>query len=101
MEPKNVMLLGFVNRAVDYLNRHMDEDSDGKLAELKNIDLNALESELKEDLGSSLGTMKDCSVRFRSFSASRFLNRAIMSGISFSFVSVRLSSRENPSAFMS
>ena len=57
MEPKNVMLLGFVNRAVDYLNRHMDENSDGKLAELKNIDLNALESELKEDLGSSLGTM--------------------------------------------
>ena len=57
MEPKNVMLLGFVNRAVDYLEQHMDDEHDSKLAELKNINLNALKSELKDDLGSSLGAM--------------------------------------------
>ena len=57
MEPKNVMLLGFINKAVEYLEKHMDEQSDAKLAQLKNLDLNALESELKGNLDSSLGTM--------------------------------------------
>ncbi|MBO7699003.1 MAG: hypothetical protein J6S38_08240 [Erysipelotrichaceae bacterium] len=57
MEPKNVMLLGFVNRAVDYLEKHMDDQDDSRIAQLKNIDLNNLKSELRKDLGSSLGTM--------------------------------------------
>lgn len=57
MEPKNVMLLGFINKAVDYLEKHMDDQSDAKLAQLKNLNLNALESELKGNLDSSLGTM--------------------------------------------
>ena len=51
------MLLGFVNRAVDYLEKHMDDQDDSRIAQLKNIDLNNLKSELRKDLGSSLGTM--------------------------------------------
>ena len=50
---------------------------------------------------SSLGTKKLCSVRLRSVSAPRLWNRAMMSGMSFSFTSVRLSSSERPSAFIS
>ena len=57
MDPKNVMLLGFVNKAVDYLNQHMGDESASKLAELRNMDLNSLESELKDNLGSSLSAM--------------------------------------------
>ena len=57
MDPKNVMLLGFVNKAVDYLNQHMDDQSNSKLEELRNMDLKSLESELKDNLGSSLGSM--------------------------------------------
>ena len=30
MKPKNIMLLGFVNKAVDYLDRHMDEEPDAR-----------------------------------------------------------------------
>ena len=58
MKPKNVMLLGFVNKAVDYLNRHMDEEPDTRLAELKNIDLASLKDELSDNLDASLGTMQ-------------------------------------------
>ena len=57
MDPKNVMLLGFVNKAVDYLNQHINDEPDAKMNQLRNIDFNTLESELKENLGSSLGTM--------------------------------------------
>lgn len=58
MKPKNVMLLGFVNRAVEYLDRHMDEEPDTRLAELKNIDLESIKAELCDNLDSSLGTMQ-------------------------------------------
>jgi len=59
MKPKNVMLLGFVNKAVEYLDKHLDDDTpDSRLSELKNIDLQALKKELSENLDSSLGTMQ-------------------------------------------
>lgn len=58
MKPKNIMLLGFVNKAVDYLEKHMDEEPDTRLAELKNIDLTSLREELSDYLDSSLGTMQ-------------------------------------------
>lgn len=57
MKPKNIMLLGFVNRAVDYLDKHLDERSDPTLTELKNIDLVSLKKELSESLGFSFGSM--------------------------------------------
>lgn len=59
MKPKNVMLLGFVNKAVEYLDRHLDDKTpDAKLAELKNIDFQSIKSELSENLDLSLGTMQ-------------------------------------------
>lgn len=59
MKPKNVMLLGFVNRAVEYLDKHIDNDADNeKLTELKNIDLQSIKSELSGNLDISLGTMQ-------------------------------------------
>ena len=58
MKPKNIMLLGFVNKAVDYLDRHMDEEPDARLAELKNIDLASIREELNDNLDASLGTMQ-------------------------------------------
>lgn len=58
MKPKNVMLLGFINRAVEYLDNHMDEQPDSRLAELKNIDLASLRDELIDNLDTSLGTMQ-------------------------------------------
>lgn len=58
MKPKNVMLLGFINRAVEYLDNHMDEEPDSRLAELKNIDLASLRDELTDNLDTSLGTMQ-------------------------------------------
>ena len=50
MEPKNVMLLGFVNKALDYLNKHIGEDQKGPVTELQNIDLESLKKELGEEL---------------------------------------------------
>ena len=58
MKPKNVMLLGFVNKAVDYLDRHMDEEPDARLAELKNVDLVAIKNKLSKNLDSTLGVME-------------------------------------------
>ena len=58
MKPKNVMLLGFVNRAVEYLDKHMDEEPNARLAELKNIDLASIRDELSDNLDASLGTMQ-------------------------------------------
>lgn len=58
MKPKNVMLLGFVNKAVDYLGKHMDEEPDTRLTELNNIDLDSLKDELNDNIGASLGTME-------------------------------------------
>ena len=53
------MLLGFVNKAVEYLDKHIDKDIDQRLLkELKSIDLDSLKRELKDNLGSSLGTMQ-------------------------------------------
>lgn len=60
MKPKNIVLLGFVNEAVKYLDQHIDEDKhDYKLSKLKNIDLVSLEEELGKSLASSLGTMQN------------------------------------------
>ena len=50
------MLLGFVNKAVEYLNRHLDDKLNNTMTELKNIDLNSLKKELSEELSSSLGS---------------------------------------------
>lgn len=58
MKPKNIMLLGFVNRAVEYIDKHMDEEPDARLAELKNIDLASIKDELADNLDLSLGTMQ-------------------------------------------
>ena len=52
------MLLGFVNRAVEYIDKHMDEEPDARLAELKNIDLASIKDELADNLDLSLGTMQ-------------------------------------------
>lgn len=57
MKPKNVMLLGFVNKAVDYLDNNFDSNLNSSLAELQNIDLVALKDALDKNLNSSLGTM--------------------------------------------
>ena len=54
MKPKNVMLLGFVNKAADYLNKHLGEDLGTSLTELKNIDLEKLKKELEEELKGKL-----------------------------------------------
>lgn len=58
MKPKNIMLLGFVNKAVEYLDKHMDEEPNARLAELKNIDLASIRDELSDNLDASLGTMQ-------------------------------------------
>ena len=54
MKPKNVVLLGFVNKAVEYLNNHADDASGASLTELKNIDLETLKAELDDELKDSL-----------------------------------------------
>ena len=48
------MLLGFVNKAADYLNKHLGEDLGASLTELKNIDLEKLKKELEEELKGKL-----------------------------------------------
>lgn len=59
MKPKNVMLLGFVNRAVEYLDKHIDDENpNDRLTELKNIDLQTIKSQLSENLEFSLGSMQ-------------------------------------------
>ena len=58
MKPKNIMLLGFVNKAVEYLDKYMDEEPNTRLTELKNVDLDSLKGELSDTLDASLGTME-------------------------------------------
>lgn len=58
MEPKNVVLLGFVNRAIEYLNEHLDEDGVASLAKLKEIDLDSMKKELDEEFNSSLEPLR-------------------------------------------
>lgn len=50
------MLLGFVNKAVEYLNKHLDDTS---LAELKNIDLDSLKEKLGEELKDTLDDVSE------------------------------------------
>lgn len=57
MQPKNVMLLGFINKAVEYLDDHID-DSNATIEELKKIDLISLKDELANNIGESLGTVQ-------------------------------------------
>lgn len=52
------MLLGFVNRAIRYLDRELDDKTNVKLNKLKDIDLADLKEELSEDLNASLGSMQ-------------------------------------------
>ncbi len=54
MEAKNVILLGFVNKALDYLGKHLDDELDASLMELKNIDLEGLKAQLNEEMNASL-----------------------------------------------
>ena len=56
MKPENVILLGFVNKAADYLNQRLDEPG-MELAELQNIDFESLKQELSKGLDESLGNM--------------------------------------------
>ena len=58
MKPKNVMLLGFINKAAKYLDRELGDTTNEKLNRLKDFDLKALKEELGEDLNASLGTMQ-------------------------------------------
>ena len=55
MKPKNVMLLGFINGAVEYLENHMDDEND-QINDLKNADLYELRNELAGSLDVILGT---------------------------------------------
>ncbi len=57
MKPENIILLGFVNQAVDYLEKHMDDEPDNAVARLRNIDLNSLKDALDKNLDASLGMM--------------------------------------------
>jgi hypothetical protein len=57
MKPENIILLGFVNQAVDYLEKHMDDEPDNAVARLRNIDLNSLKEALDKNLDASLGMM--------------------------------------------
>ena len=53
------MLLGFVNKAVEYLDKHIDDEKmSASLTELKNTDLASLKKELNKEIDSSLGTMQ-------------------------------------------
>lgn len=56
MKPENVILLGFVNKAADYLSQRLDEPG-MELAELQNIDFESLKQELSKGLDESLGNM--------------------------------------------
>ena len=58
MEPKNIVLLGFVKKAIDYLNEHLDEDTAASLAKLKEIDLDSMKEELDEEFNSSLEPLR-------------------------------------------
>lgn len=58
MKPKNIMLLGFVNRAVEYLDEHLEDENNSTLDELKSIDLASLKDELSENLDASLGIVQ-------------------------------------------
>ncbi|MBQ6335519.1 MAG: hypothetical protein IJI46_10655 [Erysipelotrichaceae bacterium] len=59
MEAKNVMLLGFVNRALEYLSEHLNDELDASLMELKNIDLDSLKAELNEEMHATLDTVDE------------------------------------------
>lgn len=56
MKPENIMLLGFVNKACEYLDEHFDEPG-MELTELQNIDFDLLKKELSKGLDESLGNM--------------------------------------------
>ena len=52
------MLLGFVNKAIEYLDSHIDEEIDPKFSELQNIDLVSLKDKLNSNIDASLGNMQ-------------------------------------------
>lgn len=59
MQPKNVMLLGFVNKAAEYLDQNLEEEANNsKLATLKHIDFAKIKKELSDNLDASLGIMQ-------------------------------------------
>ncbi len=57
MKPENIILLGFVNKAADYLEKHLDENPNIRLTASDNINLNLLKEELNKNLSASLGNM--------------------------------------------
>ena len=58
MKPENILLLGFVDKAAEYLDKHIDDDSGNAVAELKNIDLHSMKEVLSRNLDVSLGSMQ-------------------------------------------
>lgn len=77
MEPKNVVLLGFVNRAIEYLNEHLDEDGVASLVKLKEIDLGSMKKKLDEEFNSSLEPLRatiDALMNSGSEAFDRFVN---------------------------
>ncbi|MBR5755138.1 MAG: hypothetical protein IKX97_04900 [Erysipelotrichaceae bacterium] len=57
MKPENIVLLGFVNKAADYLDRHLEDNPNIRLTASDNINLNLLKEELNKNLSASLGNM--------------------------------------------
>lgn len=58
MQPKNIMLLGFVNKAVEFLDQNIEDETNRKLANLKHIDLVKIRKELSDNLDASLGIVQ-------------------------------------------
>ncbi|MBR4422151.1 MAG: hypothetical protein IKS69_06435, partial [Erysipelotrichaceae bacterium] len=58
MKPENILLLGFVDKAAEYLDKHIDDDSGNAMAELRNIDLHSMQKVLSKNLDVSLGSMQ-------------------------------------------
>lgn len=59
MKPENIMLLGFVDKAAEYLEKQMNENPDMKSDKTGNVDLSLLKEELNRSLESSLGNMRE------------------------------------------
>ena len=63
MKPENIILLGFVNKAADYLEKHFDENPNMLLNETDRINFESLRKELNKNLDASLGNMKETATK--------------------------------------
>jgi hypothetical protein len=79
------MLLGFVNQAVDYLNKHMDDQLDSSLTELKNIDLESLKKQLDEELNGSVSSTVESLLNAGSDAFEKFIDRNKSESLSSEF----------------